>query len=122
MDNAGRGSSPRNNDSRRNDSGRNERVSPSRPARSEGNGPYDSPWKTVSRAPSEEPEFDHGGISGKSHVDPAQLRRQRAEETRVYGENACKALFESRPDAIVRACICAVCYPTFSRSAEMDGG
>lgn len=31
------------------------------------------------------------------------LRRQRAEETRVYGENACQALFQSRPDAIVRA-------------------
>ncbi|ADZ41504.1 TPA: tRNA/rRNA methyltransferase [Yersinia enterocolitica] len=117
-DNAGRGSSPRNNDSRRNDSGRNERVSPGRPARSDNNGPYDSPWKTVSRAPSEEPEFDHGGISGKSHVDPAQLRRQRAEETRVYGENACKALFESRPDAIVRAWFVQSVTPRFREALK----
>lgn len=67
--------------------------------------------------PSEEPEFDHGGISGKSHVDPAQIAVSQAEETRVYGENACKALFENRPDAIVRAQVCAICY-TFSRSAK----
>lgn len=54
----------------------------------------DSPWRTVSRAPGDEtPEkADHGGISGKSFIDPEVLRRQRAEETRVYGENACQAL------------------------------
>lgn len=65
----------------------------------------DSPWRTVSRAPGDEtPEkADHGGISGKSFIDPEVLRRQRAEETRVYGENACQALFQSRPEAIVRA-------------------
>ncbi len=57
------------------------------------------------RAPGDEtPEkADHGGISGKSFIDPEVLRRQRAEETRVYGENACQALFQSRPEAIVRA-------------------
>ncbi len=51
-----------------------------------------SPWRTVSRAPGDEtPEkVDHGGISGKSFIDPEVLRRQRAEETRVYGENACR--------------------------------
>ncbi|ACY63529.1 putative tRNA/rRNA methyltransferase [Yersinia pestis D182038] len=65
-DNTRQGNAPRNNDSRRPDSGRNERDRPSRPARSEGSSPYDSPWKTVSRAPSEEPEFDHGGISVKA--------------------------------------------------------
>ena len=45
----------------------------------------DSPWRTVSRAPGDEtPEkADHGGISGKSFIDPEVLRRQRAEETRV---------------------------------------
>ncbi len=65
----------------------------------------ESPWRTVSRAPGDEtPEkADHGGISGKSFIDPEVLRRQRAEETRVYGENACQALFQSRPEAIVRA-------------------
>lgn len=73
----------------------------------------DSPWKTVSRAPTLEPEFDHGGISGKSQVDPEQIRRQRAEETRVYGENACKALFASRPDAIVRAWFLQAVTPRF---------
>lgn len=64
-----------------------------------------SPWRTVSRAPGDEtPEkADHGGISGKSFIDPEVLRRQRAEETRVYGENACQALFQSRPECIVRA-------------------
>lgn len=62
-----------------------------------------SPWKTVSRQPSEDGEGlipDHGGISGKSQIDPAQLRRQRQEETRIYGENACQAMFRSRPRSV----------------------
>ncbi|ANI31093.1 methyltransferase [Yersinia entomophaga] len=108
----------RRGDSRRSDSGRNESDRPRRPARSEDRGPYDSPWKTVSRAPSEEPEFDHGGIGGKSHIDPAQLRRQRAEETRVYGENACQALFNSRPDAIVRAWFVQSVTPRFREALK----
>ncbi len=57
-----------------------------------------SPWRTVSRAPGDETPVkeDHGGISGKSFIDPAVLRRQRAEETRVW-RNASPALFQSRP-------------------------
>ncbi|MBW7983856.1 tRNA/rRNA methyltransferase [Enterobacillus tribolii] len=74
---------------------------------------YDSPWKTVSRGPSEEEKPDHGGISGKSFIDPEQLRRQRNEETRVYGENACQALFASRPDSIVRAWFVQSVTPRF---------
>lgn len=82
-------------------------------SRSADRGSYDSPWKTVSRAPDEEHAFDHGGISGKSSIDPEQLRRQRAEETRVYGENACQALFASRPDSIVRAWFIQSITPRF---------
>ncbi len=75
----------------------------------------ESPWRTVSRAPGDEtPEkADHGGISGKSFIDPEVLRRQRAEETRVYGENACQALFQSRPEAIVRALVYPECNAAF---------
>lgn len=78
----------------------------------------DSPWRTVSRAPSDEtPEkADHGGISGKSFIDPEVLRRQRAEETRVYGENACQALFLSRPEAIVRAWFVQSVTPRFKEA------
>ncbi|PWC12544.1 tRNA/rRNA methyltransferase [Brenneria corticis] len=85
---------------------------PHRP-RGEESGAYDSPWKTVSRAPGEGDEPDHGGISGKSQIDPAQIRRQRQEETRVYGENACHALFKSRPEAIVRAWFLQEVTPRF---------
>src|SRR5476649_2138477 len=86
-----------------------------RPERSDrdDDGPYSSPWKTVSRAPDDESAPDHGGISGKSLIDPEQLRRQRAEETRVYGENACQALFKSRPDSIVRAWFVQSVTPRF---------
>lgn len=70
-----------------------------------------SPWKRG--AWGEEQEKDHGGISGKSAVDPEQLRRQRAEETRVYGENACQALFASRSEAIVRAWFTQSVTPRF---------
>ncbi|MEM8016683.1 tRNA/rRNA methyltransferase [Morganella morganii] len=75
-----------------------------------------SPWKTVSRQPSEDGEGlipDHGGISGKSQIDPAQLRRQRQEETRIYGENACQAMFRSRPERIVRAWFVQSVTPRF---------
>nr|WP_252120536.1 tRNA/rRNA methyltransferase [Symbiopectobacterium purcellii] len=73
----------------------------------------DSPWKTVSRAPDAAETPDHGGIVGKSHLDPEQIRRQRQEETRVYGENACQALFTNRPDAIVRAWFLQEVTPRF---------
>ncbi|ANE74617.1 tRNA/rRNA methyltransferase [Dickeya solani] len=82
-----------------------------RPPRREPVDRADSPWKTVSRAPEEEP--DHGGISGKSQIDPEQIRRQRSEETRVYGENACQALFLSRPEAIVRGWFLQEVTPRF---------
>ncbi len=77
-----------------------------------------SPWRTVSRAPGNEADSapDHGGISGKSYIDPEVLRRQRAEETRVYGENACQALFEHRPDAIVRAWFIQSVTPRFKEA------
>ncbi|MDU6411903.1 MAG: tRNA/rRNA methyltransferase [Yersiniaceae bacterium] len=109
---------PRSSDARggdtRNDTRRNDPNRPRRPARDDrDDGPYSSPWKTVSRAPSDEAVPDHGGITGKSFIDPEQLRRQRAEETRVYGENACQALFASRPDAIVRAWFVQSVTPRF---------
>lgn len=70
------------------------------------------------RAPGDEApvKADHGGISGKSFIDPEVLRRQRAEETRVYGENACQALFQSRPDAIVRAWFIQSVTPRFKEA------
>lgn len=77
-----------------------------------------SPWRTVSRAPGDEAAIkpDHGGISGKSFIDPEVLRRQRAEETRVYGENACQALFQSRPECIVRAWFIQSVTPRFKEA------
>lgn len=33
---------------------------------------------------------------------PEKIKKNRAEEMKVYGENACLALFEQRPDSIVR--------------------
>ncbi|STC81765.1 methyltransferase [Escherichia coli] len=49
-------------------------------------------------------------------IDPEVLRRQRAEETRVYGENACQALFQSRPEAIVRAWFIQSVTPRFKEA------
>lgn len=72
-----------------------------------------SPWRTISKPNSEELINDHGGISGKSQIDPEQLRKQRQEETRIYGENACQAMFKNRPDAIVRAWFLQSVTPRF---------
>ncbi len=85
---------------------------PRRPAR-DADGPDSSARKTVSRAPADESVPDVFLIIGKSFIDPEQLRRQRQEETRVYGENACQALFASRPDAIVRAWFVQSVTPRF---------
>ena len=104
---------------------REEKNSGRRPAREERSNDRgrdrpqsDSPWRTVSRAPGDDTPAkpDHGGISGKSFIDPEVLRRQRAEETRVYGENACQALFASRPDCIVRAWFVQSVTPRFKEA------
>ncbi|MCO7263484.1 tRNA/rRNA methyltransferase [Dickeya zeae] len=115
-DGAPRGGRDRDNKDNKDSAGRGgkwrgESAGRERPVRSESPEYTDSPWKTVSRAPGETP--DHGGISGKSQVDPEQIRRQRAEETRVYGENACQALFLSRPEAIVRGWFLQEVTPRF---------
>lgn len=115
-DGAPRGGRDRDNKENKDSAGRGgkwrgESAGRERPVRSESPEYTDSPWKTVSRAPGETP--DHGGISGKSQVDPEQIRRQRAEETRVYGENACQALFLSRPEAIVRGWFLQEVTPRF---------
>ncbi|WP_417642897.1 tRNA/rRNA methyltransferase [Enterobacter kobei] len=105
-----------------------------RPARDERKGPgrdrdrdrsrdrdYDgessSPWRTVSRPPVDattKPDATTAG--GKAFIDPEVIRRQRAEETRVYGENACQALFQSRPDCIVRAWFVQSVTPRFKEA------
>ncbi|WP_318372329.1 tRNA/rRNA methyltransferase [Enterobacter sp.] len=72
-----------------------------------------SPWRTVSRPPVEQTVKEEGS---KNFVDPEVIRRQRAEETRVYGENACQALFQSRPDCIVRAWFVQSVTPRFKEA------
>ncbi|SFQ94439.1 MULTISPECIES: tRNA/rRNA methyltransferase [unclassified Enterobacter] len=97
-----------------------------RPARDERKGPgrdrdrsrdrdseSSSPWRTVSRPPVEQTVKEEGS---KNFVDPEVIRRQRAEETRVYGENACQALFQSRPDCIVRAWFVQSVTPRFKEA------
>ncbi|WP_413737268.1 tRNA/rRNA methyltransferase [Sodalis sp. RH21] len=125
-DNPRRGGAPR-GDSRRADAPRgdarprsdkpsdrfDDRAARPAPRRERPSTSPDSPWKTMYQNDAEPAVPDHGGISGKSLIDPDQLRRQRAEETRVYGENACKALFKSRPDSIVRAWFVQSVTPRF---------
>lgn len=77
-----------------------------------------SPWRTVSRPPRDDNEdrAEQGNTAEKPYVDPEVIRRQRAEETRVYGENACQALFQSRPDSIVRAWFIQSVTPRFKEA------
>ncbi|SET19982.1 tRNA/rRNA methyltransferase [Thorsellia anophelis] len=46
-------------------------------------------------------------------ISSEQLRQQRKEEIKVYGENACQALFKHRPDAIVKAWFIESITPRF---------
>jgi len=73
----------------------------------------DSPWRTVSRPPVADDSQVDDEASNKPVIDPEQIRRQRQEETRVYGENACQALFASRPESIVRAWFIQSVTPRF---------
>lgn len=77
-----------------------------------------SPWRTVSRPASDEwtPVNTIGEKSGKGPVDPEVMRRQRAEESRIYGENACQALFQYRPESIVRAWFIQEVTPRFKEA------
>lgn len=77
-----------------------------------------SPWRTVSRPAGEEmaPATGHDGFGAKGFVDPETLRRQRTEETRIYGENACQALFLNRPESIVRAWFVQEVTPRFKEA------
>ncbi|MGL4858978.1 MAG: tRNA/rRNA methyltransferase, partial [Enterobacteriaceae bacterium] len=52
-------------------------------------------------------------VQTPERIDPALIRRQRAQESRVYGENACQALFAARPEAIVRAWFVQSVTPRF---------
>ncbi|WP_392563614.1 tRNA/rRNA methyltransferase [Orbus wheelerorum] len=59
-----------------------------------------SPWKNRFQSTEQLPTFD---TESKSTVDNEQIKRQRKEETFVYSENSCKAVFDNRPDMIVKA-------------------
>ena len=80
-------------------------------------GDSSSPWRTVSRPPVDSAARpENGAAPAKAMIDPEMIRRQRAEETRVYGENACQALFQSRPDCIVRAWFVQSVTPRFKEA------
>lgn len=109
---AGKGAGSRDNDRRRTPrDGRDGNASRERKRDA-------SPWRTVSRPAGEErePASEIGEFGSKNFVDPETLRRQRAEETRIYGENACQALFHSRPDSIVRAWFVQEVTPRFKEA------
>ncbi|WP_215787352.1 tRNA/rRNA methyltransferase [Pantoea dispersa] len=101
-DDAGRSRGPRDDSARGRRSDRDDR------------GFSDSPWRTVSRPPvAAEADTGDEAASSKPVIDPELIRRQRQEETRVYGENACQALFQSRPESIVRAWFVQSVTPRF---------
>lgn len=58
----------------------------------------DSPWRTVSRAPGDEtPEkADHGGISGKSYIDPevcvVSVRKKPASTAKMHVRHCSRAV------------------------------
>lgn len=83
--------------------------------------PAVNPWLRQSgpTAAFDQQQASHGGIAGKSQLDDEQVRRQRAEETKVYGENACQALFSHRPEVVVRAWFTAALTPRFRQALKL---
>ncbi|WP_392562897.1 tRNA/rRNA methyltransferase [Orbus sturtevantii] len=60
----------------------------------------DSPWKNRFQNTEQLPTFD---TESKSPVDRERIKRQRKEEILIYSENSCKAVFNHRPDSIIKA-------------------
>ena len=91
---------------------------PKKPTRSSNERPPKSAWQARLQDASEpmgEKAATEKVTTEKARVvvDPAQIRRQRNEESKIYGENACKMLFEKRPDSIVRAYFVESVTPRF---------
>lgn len=59
-----------------------------------------SPWKSRFQNTEQLPTFDN---EQKPSVEHDKIKRQRKEETFVYSENSCKAIFTHRPESIVKA-------------------
>lgn len=71
-----------------------------------------SPWQASIRKREQQPTFDQkkhvdalvlANTDTDGEIDAAQLRQQRQEETIVYSENSCQAIFKQRPDTIIKA-------------------
>jgi TrmH RNA methyltransferase len=88
-----------------------DRNVPKSPTRNHNEKPARSAWQAKLQDVSE-PETAAESTK-KPRIDPEQLRRQRNEESKVYGENACHALFANRPEAIVRAYFTQEVTPRF---------
>ena len=97
---------------------RDDKPGASRDRYNDRDAPSSSPWRTVSRPPRDvnDEHVEQSESTEKGYVDREVIRRQRAEETRVYGENACQALFQSRPDSIVRAWFIQSVTPRFKEA------
>lgn len=87
---------------------------PKRPVRNENERPARSAWQARLQDVSE-PAFVEPSepVVSRIPIDQAQLRRQREEESKVYGENACLALFKSRPESVIRAYFLQEVTPRF---------
>lgn len=66
-----------------------------------------SPWKNRFQKTEQLPTYTAGPteLTESKVRDHDKIKRQRKEETIIYSENSCKAVFTHRPDAIVKAFI-----------------
>lgn len=60
----------------------------------------DSPWKNRVQKTEQLPSFVD---ESKTVAVQEKFKRQRKEETLIYSENSCKAVFANRPDSIIKA-------------------
>lgn len=69
-----------------------------------------SPWQNKIRHVEQKPSFND---SHNDEAKSAMLRRQSKDETFIYGENSCKAVFRARKDAIIKAFFTEQLAPIF---------
>ncbi len=76
--------------------------------------PLQKPWQRQTKAKAAVSSNATAGLSSPKAAAKETAKAPRQEETKVYGENACRELFRQRPEAIIRLYINSELAPKFS--------
>ena len=76
--------------------------------------PLQKPWQRQTKAKAAVSQSATVGVSSPKVAAKETAKAPRQEESKVYGENACRELFRQRPEAIIRLYINSELAPRFA--------